>query len=351
MGKVQGTRTKRKRFHPEPESTTSQHSRETSINGLTQLQDRAEGQEVIDLNDASVTSPKRHAPDPLEQTLRDWSTSQSWTLTNWDNGDLSMDIQPTMFDDYINDNSNTSQNNFATPELSDITTITDSTSASGNPRALPALPTPVSVVALPALHVPAKPKPPPEPTDKEFERSMAKIDSRCVLACANIITTLENYLLSELKVLDLILSTVRTVADELRKLIQHQQQSRSDRCMLLFVTIMHQIVTLFEVGTREAFDDQGHEESGNSASDDQSSFMPKLGFGAFSINAEEQKAWKSRIIRRELENTTELLAGVTALCRLGPRGGSTDPADAEERVKCISGIDRRLRVLGERAGA
>ncbi|KAF2259673.1 hypothetical protein CC78DRAFT_620824 [Lojkania enalia] len=390
VGKVQGIRTKRKRAPTESDTATDVPSRANSIGRAPE--DRPDERQRADLCGPSVTSPKRHAPDSLEQALRSWS-ADSWNSTNWDNEIISLDVPPTIFEDYMNENATATHTTTTALDMLEIGTISDTTSANGSGIAFssselsstisepagdstehkqypplrltpppqsaapsaPALATPVSLVSAPASATLATKEPitPREPSAREIERSMAKIDSKCVLACANIITTLENYLLSELKVLDLILSTVRQVGDELKKLIQHQQQTRSDRCMLLFVTIMHQIIHLLEMGAKETFEEDSTHENVVSVglfSDTQSCFMPKLGFGAFSINSEEQRAWKSHIIRKELQHTGELLAGILALARLGPRGACNSPEAVAERIKCLSMLERRLKSLGDKAG-
>jgi hypothetical protein len=114
------------------------------------------------------------------------------------------------------------------------------------------------------------------------------------------------------------------------------------------VTIVHQIVSLLEIGTKEAFEDStGNDER---LPGTELGFMPKLGFGAFSINPEEQRVWKSHIIGKELDNIGELLSGVLELSRSGRPGASTSLEAAEERVKCLSQLQRRLRALSDRAG-
>jgi hypothetical protein len=163
------------------------------------------------------------------------------------------------------------------------------------------------------------------------------------------IVTLENYLLSELKVLDLILSTVRTVTAELNRLIQYQQKSGSERCMLLFITIMHQIIELLEAGSKPGFEGTENEDTGvGMMAGSQGGFVPQFGFSAFSVNSEEQRSWRAHIIRKEYENTGDTLTRIVAVVKLGFNGALDSPEAIDPNSKCLVGLERRLRILQEK---
>ncbi|KAJ4357170.1 uncharacterized protein N0V89_001745 [Didymosphaeria variabile] len=182
------------------------------------------------------------------------------------------------------------------------------------------------------------------------QQNFSKLDSRCVLACTQILVTLENYLFSELRALDLILATVSKAVDDLKKLVELQQQSRCDRCIILFTTVMLQVIALLEAGSNSATD---HELD---AVDDiiygtQPRPGPSLHFGAFLPTSEEQRSWRSRIITREYRHVGEILSGVMVLARLGPRGSSTDPTAVDSRLKCLGNIEQRLKEMAAKEGS
>ncbi|KAF2728901.1 hypothetical protein EJ04DRAFT_569131 [Polyplosphaeria fusca] len=182
-------------------------------------------------------------------------------------------------------------------------------------------------------------------------RDFSKLDSRCVIACTQILVTLENYLLSELRALDLILATVSKAVDDLKKIVELQQESRCDRCIILFTTIMLQVIALLEAGCNSATD---HEP--DIVDDILSGAQPRLGpslyFGAFLPTSEEQRSWRSRIITREYRHVGEILSSVLVLARLGSRGSSTDPIAVASRLGCLGNIEQRLKEMAAKeAGA
>ncbi|POS75436.1 hypothetical protein DHEL01_v206178 [Diaporthe helianthi] len=194
------------------------------------------------------------------------------------------------------------------------------------------------------------------------ERNFSKLDSKCVLACANILATLENYLLSDLRTLDLVLAAVRKASDDLKQLVRLQQESRCDRCIILFTAIMFQIIDLLEAGTTPLPDEDsddaemllagllpgGGRGGGGILAGVQTSFVPSLGFGAFSLTSEEQRSWRSQIVLREYRHVGEILSGVTELAKLGPRGASTAPEMVEHRTGCLKNLAGKLKSFCER---
>jgi hypothetical protein len=116
---------------------------------------------------------------------------------------------------------------------------------------------------------------------------------------------------------------------------------------------MHQTIELLRVGSSIAF----AENSGNDGigemdmSDTEEDFMPKFGFGAFSINSEEQRSWRAHMIRKELNNTAEISGRIKAIAKLGPKH-SPPPTEVEllARGKCMDDIDVQLRAMIDKVG-
>ncbi|KAF2681266.1 hypothetical protein K458DRAFT_343898 [Lentithecium fluviatile CBS 122367] len=187
---------------------------------------------------------------------------------------------------------------------------------------------------------------PPEETPKQ---DLSKLDSRCVLASTQILVTLENYLLSELKALDLILTTVSKAADDLKKLVQLQHESRCDRCIILFTIIMLQIVALLEAGSNTAADN-GSDIMSDILTGTQPTFGPSFGLGAFVLTSEEQKSWRSRIVTKEYRHVGDILSSLMVLARLGPRDSSNDPIAVDSRLKCLGSIEQRLKEMLAKEG-
>jgi hypothetical protein len=316
-------------------------------------------------------SPNRIDTGSLEDALQHWP-SDTWGSTSWEADTLSLNDTVAMFED-LDAAANTSNNSCSGDTLDSLmsletTSITlgsnsslashlpsgSSTTSSrqsalsalvsdrdfGPPSALNVshpLPAPPSSITPSSLHT----VPQSEPV-----LTSSKLDSKCFLACTQILITLENYIMSELKALDLILVVVRKACDELRRLIQYQQQSRCDRCLFLFVATMHQVVELLDAGTRfmDGTEDTHHDVLGAS----NAGFMPSFGFGGLSVSAEEQRSWKTHLIRREVQHVEEAFKCLVALSKLGPSCAPTDPESMEQRENCLTGLQQRFKEICER---
>lgn len=178
-------------------------------------------------------------------------------------------------------------------------------------------------------------------------KDVSKANSKCVIACAHILATLETYLLSELKTLDLVLGAVHKATEDLKQLVKIQEKSRCERCVALFTPILSQIIDLLEAGTTPLPDD-GVGLPGSCLSGIQTEFIPTLGFGAFQVTAEEQLSWRSRIVLKEYRHVGEVLSSVTELAGLGPRGSSSAPEMVKYRTDSHRKLEARLKSLCER---
>ena len=172
------------------------------------------------------------------------------------------------------------------------------------------------------------------------------LDSRCVLACTHIISNLESYILAELKALDLSLTVVRQAINELSRLVDTQQASRSFRCMALFSVIIYQIVELLEVGCVGFLSEGQIGSTGGFPDWLRDGGTPGLGFGAFRMDAREQRAWRADIVLKELQQISETLQKIITLARLGPRQACQ--GTSEERAACYSELECRLQALWHR---
>ncbi|KAF2014415.1 hypothetical protein BU24DRAFT_213944 [Aaosphaeria arxii CBS 175.79] len=361
VGKVQGIRTKRKKTHPESAPSDDGVS---SQSNSTQIQDDDEDEtEGRDRNRAdtlisSLPSPKAHFPDSADQIgLQPWSPG-SWS---WNNELFTLDSNITSR--YTGETGVSGSSEASSAQLP--TSITASSVCTrlteveceniGNlttAAAIQSLPTPIftpSTARPPTFTTTsALPQPTTETMSIQRQQALAARNSKCVLALANMVITLENYLVSNLKVLDLIIASVRTVAEEMRRILQYQRESRDDRCMFLSTTIMYQVIELLEIGANAVFE-KGLAEQGHAGpAEDFEDFTPKLGFGALStFNAEEQRSMKIHVLRKECQNMEEVLAQLLALAKVGPNAGAPplSEAEMEDKTKCFTGLQIRLKNL------
>ncbi|KAF2690566.1 hypothetical protein K458DRAFT_60637 [Lentithecium fluviatile CBS 122367] len=350
VGKVQGVRLKRKK--PEPETVTVGETTRSRSNSTQAAEDeRTDEPETNGSTVPDVPSPKPQLQGSRDQLLPGWSPRQ-WS---WDDSLLPFDAPGSIFHHEDGTmgmgNGEPSSTTSASACESRLSSIDFSSLGTADLPPQPSNPL-LSASSFSSLNRTPSLRS-TEPVSNERPRAKAKIDSKCVLALANILINLENYLLSDLRVLDLILNTVRSVTEEIRNIVHYQQKSRCDRCMFLFITIMHQVVILLEAGASVVFEAEAVEHDREGMLDGATNLIPmgRFGFGAFSsFNAEEQLSWKIHRIRKECQNSGELLAQIVALAKLGPRDTPlATPEQVEERIKCFTGLQSRIKALSDKA--
>ena len=193
--------------------------------------------------------------------------------------------------------------------------------------------------------------PPPGSRRPEPKR---RLDSQCVLACCQIISSLEKYILAELKVLDIILDIVRRAVDDLDQFVRKQQGSRNLRCLTLFGTVMLQIIELLEIGCatflaenrgQDSDDDDGDGTGGDGGNDSLS-----LSFGVFRVGPEQQRAWRSQVVLRELQQSSQILQKIITLAGIGPDAEERNTEDVKNCEGCYLDLERRLQDLCVKVG-
>ncbi|KAJ3577061.1 hypothetical protein NPX13_g3503 [Xylaria arbuscula] len=130
-------------------------------------------------------------------------------------------------------------------------------------------------------------------------------DSQCCLECCQMINDLENYIMAELKAFKILLGIIRRALGRLRELINSQQNPGNPRCVMLFTTLMHQILEL--LGACHSIvvaEPKGRGFSGGSLG---------IGFGDYTIDAEEQSAFRIQTILKEVNQAMEALTKLRAL--------------------------------------
>lgn len=209
-----------------------------------------------------------------------------------------------------------------------------------------------------------------DPVSSKQSRANARLESKCILALTNMATTLERYLLDELAVLDLIISTSRSMAHELRKIMTYQRELRSERCMFMFVTVLHQLASLLDIAARCASASTQHgkhnvDSIGSSSppssrsgvpadeADDAECLGPQFGkFGTWSVfNDEDQWSWRMYAISKECKNIGEMVAQLSVLANMGPKDVAGPPSSLPQLLEshCLfAGLLRKLKALGER---
>ncbi|KAI0401582.1 hypothetical protein F4802DRAFT_422397 [Xylaria palmicola] len=162
-------------------------------------------------------------------------------------------------------------------------------------------------------------------------------DSQCCLECCQMINDLENYIMAELKAFKILLGIIRRALERLGALIDLQQDSRNLRCVMLFTTLMYQILELLEVCLSIVTAETTRQRSRSLAG---VSFG--IGFGDITMDAEEQSAFRMQTILREVQQAAEVLVKLRALAT----GGSDRNASGAQQGVVAQGdhyLDLELR--------
>lgn len=207
----------------------------------------------------------------------------------------------------------------------------------------PAQPPPVSRQRLPSVY--------PMPTSNGHSRSKSQNDSQFVIDCTQIISDLENYIVADLKSFKIVLGLVKRALEKLVQLSDMQQGTRTMRCMILLTAIVYQIVELLEVCFVMLSEESDRQSGPNLTSLRPSGglLLPGLGLGDFGIDVEEQNAWRSQMLLKEVRQASEVLRRLKTLAYLGPEVSAASAAQGSRgREQCFVDLELRLTDLAGR---
>ena len=194
--------------------------------------------------------------------------------------------------------------------------------------------------------------------------STRKLHSQIVISATQIASKLEDYILSELKALDLALQIARDALAQLNKLIDLQQADHNFRCIALLYLILSQIVELLESSASIAFTNTSSSFSDGSSQSSMpeinGGFIPNrgaldIGIGAFRASAEEQQTWRARIVLKDLGQCSETLQRISILGKpasrsrpLTPGSESSSPCSSNPFGEWMTEIQDRLGTMARR---
>ncbi len=122
------------------------------------------------------------------------------------------------------------------------------------------------------------------------------------------ISDLESYIEAELNLFKILLGILRTALRRLSELITSQRASRNTRCILLFTTLIYQILELLEAFPSLVVDEISRQRDRALAG---SHFGIRL--GEFAIDTEEQSVFRTQAILKKVNQGTEVLRKLRAL--------------------------------------
>jgi hypothetical protein len=169
-------------------------------------------------------------------------------------------------------------------------------------------------------------------------------DSQCCLECCQMINDLENYIMAELKAFKILLGIIRRALGKLAELISSQHNSKNLRCIMLFTTLLYQILELLETCLStvlaETSRQQGQGLSGGSLG---------FGFGDFTIDAEEQSAFRTQSILKEVQHAIEVLSKLRSISTWPSSNPSnSDLRDMNQHSDHCLDLEMRFKALRTR---
>lgn len=162
-------------------------------------------------------------------------------------------------------------------------------------------------------------------------------NSQCVIACSQIIFSLEKYQADNLKVLDIILGIVKRVTEKLDPLVNGQFGCPNTKCLALFNIIMYQLVEILEAGCADFLADTSDPQRPIYSELLEAGFH-ELDLGGLGIGYKDQERFRSQIILEVLRPVIKITQKVLFI--------STNAGI--DRDSCHEDRERRLKTLVEK---
>jgi hypothetical protein len=179
-------------------------------------------------------------------------------------------------------------------------------------------------------------------------KNRSALDSQCVQESCQVINYLETYVSSGITDFKIILGIVRQAMERVASLVSLQRTSGNSKCLLLFTTIICQILALIEVCL-----------PGRTAAKSQLGSTPfgfGIGVGEMAFDAEELALFRSQTLLKETHQVVEILGQIKTLsarAAVSRRPSSADSIHVKaDKTECFEDLEERLqeitRVLSSR---
>ena len=171
-------------------------------------------------------------------------------------------------------------------------------------------------------------------------------NSQCVIACSQIIFSLEKYQVDKLKVLDLILGIVKRVTERLDPLVNGQSGCPNTKCLALFNIIVYQLVEILEAGCADFLAGTSNAQR-RLSSDLLEAGFHELDFSGLGIGNKDQERFRSQIILEVLRPVIKIMQKVLFISTNA--GLDRDSyQDIESRLKSLEEKVKKRAGGGER---
>ncbi|KAH9904347.1 hypothetical protein F4778DRAFT_732185 [Xylariomycetidae sp. FL2044] len=166
-------------------------------------------------------------------------------------------------------------------------------------------------------------------SDRNHERN-----HQCVIACSQIIFSLEKYQLDKLKVLNFILGIVKGVTRKLDPLVDNQFAGCDTKCLALFDIIIYQLAEILETGCADFLADT------SDAAWPLSMELMDPGFhevdiGGFGMGLKDRERFRSQIILEVLRPVTRIMQKVLFISSSAGIHGDNCAREGQDRLKSL----------------
>jgi hypothetical protein len=157
---------------------------------------------------------------------------------------------------------------------------------------------------------------------------------QCVIACSQIIFSLEKYQVDKLKVLNLILGIVERVTKRLDPLVNDQFECHNTKCLALFDIIMYQLVQLLEAGCADFLADTSDAQRPLSMGLMEPGFH-EVDIGGFGMGFKDQKRFRSQTILEVLRPVIRIMQKVIFISTSAGLHGDNCSREGQSRLKTL----------------
>ncbi|KAI1263626.1 hypothetical protein F5Y18DRAFT_393584 [Xylariaceae sp. FL1019] len=346
VGRVPGMRGKRKLTHPDARSMGN--TRGAVLAEPTPLSPRTPDDlhagDAIDLDCTSASTPGSLVPDTdhmglFDDTLLGWSTVSNTGLDERSTDDIFGTLRDAPTDlSWQQQMSRINQsgcNRTSVPSLSYTANTLNSTGIEPGYQAPRPQDSPYS------LRRSSPPTPPNQMGVVDSERN-----NQCVIACSQIIFSLEKYQVDKLKVLNLILGIVKGVTKRLDPLVNGQFEGHSTKCLALFDIIIYQLVEMLEAGCAD-FLAETPEVPGPFPMDLMEPGFHEVDMSGFGMCLKDQERFRSQNILEVLRPLIRIMQKVLFISTNAGFQGDSVAREGQGRLKTL---EEKVKTRADGAG-
>ncbi|KAI0390346.1 hypothetical protein F5Y17DRAFT_461883 [Xylariaceae sp. FL0594] len=177
-------------------------------------------------------------------------------------------------------------------------------------------------------------------------RQRTETDSHCCQDCCQLITEVENFINLELKDAKIIIGILKQVIEKVSHLITLQQGASDLRYLMLFMTLLYQMVELLNVGIAAMAAEETRQRTRSITGG-----SINLGFGGFSLGADNYCLSIKQEFKKGIRRALTIDAALRAMVDPTPATSATTGAHSAQSKalsNCFLDIQSQLNGLAER---